>query len=129
MFRFDAPPFNTDENGLTNTQTFTFTVGTRSFSFNATTRAPNVEEIFDFGDLKNAVPFPAPNYTGPAADSKEYLVSPTVVEEFVDNWNIELEYPYGVQVKSDDENLEVNVKNITETQFDPNGWENPNLMD
>jgi len=128
-FRFDAPPFNTDENGLTNTQTFTYTIGTRSFSFNATTRAPNVEELFDFGDLKDAVPFPAPNYTGPATDSKEYLVSPTIVEEIADNWNIELEYPYGVQIKSDNEDLEVNVKNITETQFDPNGWENPNLMD
>ena len=129
--RFDALPFNTDEDGLTNPQTFTLTIGSQSYSFTATTRAPDVNEIFDFGDLVNQVPYPAvaAGYTGPLADSKEYLKSPTTVEEIASNWEVELEAPYGVQIKTDDPNLQVNVKRITDSSFDDTAWDTPNLMD
>ena len=101
------------------------------YSFTATTRAPDVNEIFDFGDLVNQVPYPpvGAGYTGPLADSKEYLKSPTTVEEFASNWEVELEAPYGVQIKTDDPNLEVNVKRITDSSFDDTAWDTPNLMD
>ncbi len=152
--RVYAEPFNTDESGLVNEKTVTLTVGCQTISFKVQTRAPVVNEIFDFGDNQFAYPYPKVDtrvvgevlpeggtYTTPA----EYLNSPTIVEQTSTAWEVELQNPYGVQIKAkdieyspadtvsytdisseNDTNLEVNVKRQGEQPN--NDWTKPNII-
>lgn len=109
--RVTTEPFNTDENGLVNEKTVSVTVGCLTVSFLVQTRAPVVEEIFDFGDNQFAYPFPKVDTRvvgEPLADGgtyqepQAYLQSPTIVEPTADAWQVELESPFGVQIKAKD---------------------------
>jgi hypothetical protein len=109
--RVTTEPFNTDERGLVNEKTVSVTVGCLTVSFLVQTRAPVVEEIFDFGDNQFAYPFPKVdtrvvgeplNDGGTYKEPQAYLQSPTIVEPTADAWQVELESPFGVQIKAKD---------------------------
>jgi hypothetical protein len=109
--RVVTEPFNTDENGLVNEKTVSVTVGCLTVSFLVQTRAPVVKEIFDFGDNQFAYPFPKidtrvvgePLSTGGTyQEPQPFLQSPTIVEPTADAWEVELESPFGVQIKAKD---------------------------
>lgn len=109
--RVVTEPFNTDENGLVNEKTVSVTVGCLTVSFIVQTRAPVVKEIFDFGDNQFAYPFPKidtrvvgePLSTGGTyQEPQPFLQSPTIVEPTADAWEVELETPFGVQIKAKD---------------------------
>jgi hypothetical protein len=148
-----AEPFNTDENGLVNEKDVYITVGCRTVTFKVQTRAPVVQELFDFGDNQFAYPFPKIDTRtvgeilpdgGTYKNPTQYLNSPTVVEPTVAAWQVELEKPFGVQIKAkdikysppnkitfddissqNDTNLEVNV---VRTGDQPNNtWTKPNI--
>lgn len=151
--RVFAEPFNTDENGLVNEKTVSLTVGCQEISFKVQTRAPIVQEIFDFGDNQFAYPYPKVDTRvvgeplpsgGTYQTPQTHLVSPTIVEPSADAWQVELESPYGVQIKAKDlrysppnttsytdissqnnTNLEVNVRRQGEQQN--NNWTKPNI--
>ncbi len=145
-------PFNTDENGLINERTDSLLIGRTEVSWVTQTRAPVVNEIFDFGNNVQKVPFPQgaqgalESYTG-SQTPQEYIKSPTVIypPTDIDNWEVELENPWGVQIKAADikrqnkgdvrdnfsnlsggnTDLEVNVQRFGDT---PNtNWRKPNI--
>ena len=147
-------PFNTGESGLPNSMTCTVDIGRTTVTFTVTTRAPDVEEIFDFGDKKQSIPYPQgpdgqlETYTGDQV-AIQYLQSPTVIypPSETENWDIELQNPAGVQIKAKDikrqgkgsprdsfsnlpgnnTDLEVNVQRFGDT---PNtNWVEPNISD
>jgi hypothetical protein len=152
--RVYAEPFNTDENGLVNEKTVYLTVGCQTISFKVQTRAPIVQEIFDFGDNQFAFPYPKVDTRvvgevlpdgGTYRSPTEYLNSPTIVEPSSTGWQVELEKPYGVQIKSkdikyspptttaytdissqNDTNLEVNVQRQGDQPN--NNWTKPNII-
>jgi len=152
--RVYAEPFNTDENGLVNEKTVSLTVGCQTISFKVQTRAPNVNEIFDFGDNQFAFPYPKVDTRvigevlpdgGTYKSPTEYLNSPTIVEPTSTAWEVELESPYGVQIKAKDikyspptttsyndissqnnTNLEVNVQR--QGNQPNNNWTKPNII-
>lgn len=151
--RVFAEPFNTDENGLVNEKTASVTIGCLTVEFLVQTRAPVVEEIFDFGDNQFAYPFPKIDTReigeplddgGTYQEPTQYLQSPTIVEPTADAWEVELESPFGVQIKAkdiryspptstqfndissqNDTNLEVNVRRQGEQPN--NTWTKPNI--
>ena len=109
--RIYAEPFNTDESGIVNEKTATITVGCQTISFKVQTRAPVVQEIFDFGDNQFAYPYPKIDTRvvgevlpggGTYSNPQTHLVSPTIVEPTSTSWEVELENPYGVQIKAKD---------------------------
>lgn len=96
-------------------------------NFDIITREPIVLEKFDFGDNINKVPFPGKNdplqlydYTGTEAIN-QWLVSPPDGKPIIVD-DVELSDPYGVQIKSNDSQLQVK-SNRTNNQ-----WVNPNLL-
>ena len=102
-------PFNTDENGLVNERTDSLLIGRTNVSWTTQTRAPVVEELFDFGNNVQKIPFPqgAPGaletYTG-SETAQSHIKSPTVIypPTDIDNWDVELQNPWGVQIKAKD---------------------------
>ena len=113
--RFPTPGFNQDPETLDNSVEYYVNFGTLRKYFTVTTRAANDREIFDFGDIKNSVPFPAP--PGNDENPPEYLVSPDTVEPTADQWEVELENPNNITLKSGvevkttyNEDTEVRVK-------------------
>jgi hypothetical protein len=88
-------------------------------TFKVITRAPIVEEIFNFADNKFNIPYPRdPSYTGDE-EAKEYMKSPTTVS--VDE--VELVDPYGVPIRADDTKLQANVTRVGNPPSD-NNWKN-----
>jgi hypothetical protein len=75
--RFYSLNFNTDPSGLTNSRTINYTVGTYSSSFVATTRAPNVNEKFDFGN--STTNYPYPDIDQITNTPSQYMTSPTTL--------------------------------------------------
>lgn len=115
QIKFSAPDFNQDPETLDNSVEYYVDIGTIRKYFTVTTRAANDREIFDFGDVKNSVPYPAPE--GNDENPPPYLVSPDTVEPTAEQWEVELQYPNnvtlqsGVEVKTTyNENTEVRVK-------------------
>lgn len=96
--KFPAPDFNQDPLTLDNTIEYYINVGTIRKYFTVTTRAPNDNEIFDFGDVTNSVPYPAP--LGNDENPPQYLVSPDTVEPTAEEWQVELQYPNNVTLQS-----------------------------
>lgn len=131
--RVYAEPFNTDENGLVNEKTVSITVGCQTVEFLVQTRAPVVEEIFDFGDNQFAYPYPKIDTRvigeplddgGTYQEPQAFLQSPTIVEPSADAWEVELESPFGVQIKAKD----IKYSPPTSTQFnDISSQNNTNL--
>jgi hypothetical protein len=75
--RFTSQPFSTTPTGATNSRTYSFSVGTASYQFTATTRAPDVNETFDFGDNETFYPYPDIDINPAAAT--QYMQSPTTI--------------------------------------------------
>jgi hypothetical protein len=96
--RFPAPDFSQDPATLDNTVEYYVDIGTLRKYFTVTTRAPRDDEIFDFGDIKNSVPYPAP--PGNDENPPEYLVSPDTVEPTAEDWEVELQNPNNVTFQS-----------------------------
>ena len=110
-FRFTSQPFNTNPSGLTNPRTFNFTIGSSSGSFTATTRAPNVNETFDYGN--DTTQFPYPDIDVISNTPTQYTVSPTTVT--VDN----VEIP--VPIKTNNSNVQVRIKPSGSSVY--NSWQ------
>lgn len=97
-----------------------------TLTFDIITREPIVEEKFDFENNINKVPYPGKNdplqlydYTGPDIINQWLVVNsggPIIIDD------VELADPYGVQIKSNNSNIEVK-SNRTNNQ-----WVKPNLM-
>jgi len=136
--------FNKDENGLISEKTCYITIGTRTYNFKVQTRAPVIQEIFDFGDNQFTIPYPKIDTTDEIP--QPYIGSPTIIEESINDWEVELENPYGVQIKTKDlrysppntteytdissqntSKVEVNVKRQGDIEFDENNWQTPNI--
>lgn len=143
--RVTTEPFNTDENGLVNEKTVYVTIGTVQFNFLVQTRPPVVLELFDFGDNQFTIPYPKIDTTDEI--SQPYIGSPTIVEETVSDWQVELENPFGVQIKTKDikysppttteftdissqntSQAQVNIKRQGEIDFDDGNWKTPNIV-
>lgn len=153
-FRAYAEPFNTDENGLVNEKTLSVTIGCLSISFIVQTRAPVVKEIFDFGDNQFGYPFPKVDTRevgeilddgGTYQNPQTYLQSPTIVEPTSSAWEVELESPYGVQIKAKDikysppnstsyndissqNDTKLEVNNRRQGEQPNNTWTKPNII-
>jgi hypothetical protein len=142
--KVETEPFNTDENGLVNDKNVYVTIGTVTFPFLVQTRPPIVEELFDFGDNQFTIPYPKIDTTDEIPSP--YIGSPTIVEETSTDWQVELETPYGVQIKTKDikysppnstqftdissqntSQAEVNVKRQGDIDFDDTNWQTPNI--
>jgi hypothetical protein len=96
--RFVSPEFSQDPLTLDNTIEYYVDFGTIRKYFTVTTRAPNDNEIFDFGDVLNSVPYPVP--PGNSENPPQYLVSPDTVEPSADQWQVELQYPNNITLQS-----------------------------
>ncbi len=96
--RFRAPDFSQDPETLDNSAEYYVNFGTLRRYFTVVTRAPNDNESFDFGDVKNSVPYPAP--PGNDETPPQYLVSPDTVEPTAEQWQVELQYPNNVTLQS-----------------------------
>jgi len=118
-FRFTSLPFNTSQSGLTNQKTINYTVGTTSGSFNVTTRAPNINEKFDFGNSE--VNYPYPDIDQVTNTPTQYIVSPTTVtigNEVGPSGDAEIP----VEVKVNNQNVEVRIKPQGTSTF--GSWQN-----
>jgi hypothetical protein len=144
ILKVETEPFNTDENGLVNEKNVYVTIGTVTFPFLVQTRPPVVLELFDFGDNQFTIPYPKIDTTDEVP--KPYIGSPTIVEEAISDWQVELENPFGVQIKAKDikysppnttgfidvssqntTQAEVNVKRQGDIDFDDGNWKTPNV--
>jgi hypothetical protein len=109
--KFPAPGFSQDPNTLDNTREYYVDFGTIRKYFNVTTRAPNDDEIFDFGDIKNSVPFPAP--PGNDENPPQYLVSPDTIEPTAEQWQVELNNPNNINLTG---GVEIKTTNTDKTE-------------
>jgi hypothetical protein len=102
--RATSPPFNTDPNGLTNSATFYVDVGTLRRFFTITTRAPIVQEIFNYPNYNTKVPFPDIDTieTAPDHPAKPFIETASIAMD-----DIELANPYGVEIKSSNQNIQM----------------------
>jgi len=96
--RFPSPDFSQDPFTLDNKIEYYVDFGTIRKYFTVVTRAPNDNEIFDFSDVKNSVPYPVP--PGNSENPPQYLVSPETVEPSADQWQVELQYPNNITLQS-----------------------------
>lgn len=97
-----------------------------TLTFEVITREPIIEEKFDFENNINKVPYPGKNeplqlydYTGTDTINQWLVVNsdgPIIIDD------VELSDPYGVQIKTNNSNVEVK-SNRTENQ-----WVKPNLL-
>jgi hypothetical protein len=120
--RVTSLPFSTDPSGLTNAASFDVTIGTVQRFFTVTTRAPDVNETFNFVDRDDYVPFPdIDTIPDPDSDirnqSNEYLISETLLVD-----DVELGNPNGVEIKLDKPDAQIRVKRFGESTF--GSWQN-----
>lgn len=116
--KFPAPSFSQDPKTLDNSVEYYVNFGTIRKYFTVVTRAPNDNEIFDFGDVKNSVPYPAP--PGNSENPPQYLVSPDTVEPTAEQWQVELQYPNNVTLQSGVE-VKTTYNDKTEVRVKPFG--------
>jgi len=127
--RFQTPDFNPSPDTTVNTVNYSVNFGPVTKYFQVTTRAPDDAEIFDFGDIKQEIPFPVP--PGNAETQQPELQSPTTVELTPELWEVELQDVDrtneldGVEIRANDNNLEVRVKPLGGAW---QSWETPNNM-
>jgi uncharacterized Zn-binding protein involved in type VI secretion len=108
--RATSPPFNTDPSGLTNTSTFSATVGPLTRSFSLTTRAPDVNETFNYSNEDDRVPFPdIDTITTPPDNPAEQYISTNTLS--VDD----IEIP--VEIKTNNSNCQVRIKSAGASSF------------
>jgi hypothetical protein len=116
--KFRSPDFSQDPETLDNSIEYYINFGNIRKYFTVTTRAPNDNEIFDFSDIKNSVPYPAP--PGNSENPPQYLVSPDTVEPSADQWQVELQYPNNVTLQSGVE-VKTTYNDITQVRVKPFG--------
>ncbi len=117
FIRATSPPFNTNPNGLTNTASFSVTVGTVQRFFTLTTRAPDVNETFNYSNKSDYVPYPdIDTIPDPDPDirnqSNPYIQTNTLLVD-----DVELGNPYGVEIKSDKPDTQVRIRRSGQTSF------------
>jgi hypothetical protein len=115
--RATSPPFNTNPNGLTNSASFSVTVGTVQRFFTLTTRAPDVNETFNYSNKSDYVPYPdIDTIPDPDPDirnqSNPYIQTNTLLVD-----DVELGNPYGVEIKSDKPDTQVRIRRSGQTSF------------
>jgi hypothetical protein len=115
--RVTSPPFNTSPDGLTNTASFSVTVGTVQRFFTVTTRAPDVNETFNYSNQSDYVPYPdIDTIPDPDADirnqSNPYIQTNTLLID-----DVELGNPYGVEIKVDNPNSQVRIRRSGQASF------------
>ncbi len=119
--RVTSLPFNTSPDGLTNSSTHSITIGTLQRFFTVTTRAPDVNETFNYSNESDYVPYPdIDTIPDPDADirnqSNPYIQTDTLLVD-----DVELGNPYGVEIKSSDPNVQIRVKRFGQSVF--GGWQ------
>lgn len=103
--------FNTSPNGLVNTKNLYIDIGPVRRYFDVQTRAPNVNEIFDYGDSTQL--FPYPDIDQVSNTPTPYMTSPTTLT--VDN--VELANPEGTEMISDNAETQVRIKPVGTSSF------------
>jgi len=109
---YTSPPFNSDRTpsgqnqagqtlGQTNTQTINFSFGTQSSSFNVTTRAPILEETFNFDGLPlSPDAYPNPDIDTTFNPSDAYIITNTA------NMN---DIEVSSEIKTDNPDVQVSI--------------------
>ncbi len=108
-----SPPFNTSPTGATNTSDFYVDVGTVRRFFSVTTRAPVINEIFDYANVDGAYPYPKIDTT--ANTPSQYLETSNLTLD-----DVELANPYGVEIKVDRADTQIRIKKQGDSNF--GGW-------
>lgn len=103
--------FNTDPNGLVNTKNLYIDIGPVRRYFDVQTRAPNINEIFDYGDSTTV--FPYPDIDQISNSPTPYITSPTTLT--VDN--VELATPEGTEMVSNNSETQVRIKTFGNSSF------------
>jgi hypothetical protein len=101
--RATSPPFNTNPSGLTNSSEFYIDVGPLRRFFTLTTRAPDVNESFNYPNEDDRVPYPDIDtiLSAPDHPAQQYIVS--------NNLNVDdIEIP--VEIKTNNSNAQVRIK-------------------
>jgi hypothetical protein len=112
--RFLSAPFNQDPNGLTNSLTYGVQIGPRQAFFTATTRAPVVRETFNYSNHSTKVPFPDIDTIETAPD---HPAQPFIVTETLEIDDVELANPSGVEIKTNNPNVQVRKKRLGQASF------------
>jgi hypothetical protein len=94
-----SPPFNTDPSGLTNSSSFYVDVGPIRRFFTLTTRAPDVNETFNYPNEDDRVPFPDIDTIPDPAEP--YIISNTLTVD-------DIEIP--VEIKTNNSNVQIRKK-------------------
>ena len=105
--------FNQDPSGLTNSKEFYVDVGTLRRYFTVTTRAPDVNETFNLPDEVDRVPYPDIDTIN--EPSEQFIVSNTLSID-----DIELVDPNGVEIRTNNSNVQVRIKRQGASSF--SGW-------
>jgi len=111
LLRTTTLPFNTSPLALTNTKSLYVDIGPLRKYFSVITRAPNLEELFDFGDAMTAFPFPDIDQV--TNTPTQYITSPSTI--VVDN--VELSNPYGTEMLTDNSETQVRIKTAGTSTF------------
>jgi len=109
--RVTSLSFNTDPKGLVNNKECYIDFGSIRKYFNVVTRAPNVEELFDYGNDTSAFPYPDIDII--TNTPTQYIVSPTTLT--VDD--VELSNPNGTEITADLPDAQVRVKSFGSTVY------------
>ena len=107
--------FNQSPNGLTNSREFYVDVGTLRRFFTVTTKAPDVNELFNFPDQSDKVPYPD-------IDTINEPSEPYIVSNELDIDDIELINPSGVEIRTNNGNIQVRIKRQGASSV--SGWTN-----
>jgi hypothetical protein len=112
LARAVSPAFNTDPSGLTNSAQFYIDVGPVRRFFTLTTRAPDVNETFNYSNEDNRVPFPDIDTitTPPDNPAEPYITTNTLNVD-------DIEIP--VEIKTNNSNVQIRVK-----RSGASSWEN-----
>jgi hypothetical protein len=105
--------FNQDPSGLTNSKEFYVDVGTLRRFFTVTTRAPDVNETFNLPDEVDRVPYPD-------IDTIDEPVEQFIVSNPLNIDDIELVNPSGVEIRTNNSNVQVRIKRQGASSF--SGW-------
>jgi hypothetical protein len=103
-------PFNTDPSGLTNSTQYYVDVGPTRSTFTVTTRAPDVNETFNYPNEDDRLPSPDIDTIPGTPDS--YITSDTLTVD-------DIEIP--VEVKVSNPNVQVRIKPSGSTNW--NNWQ------
>ena len=98
--------FNTDPSGLTNSSSFYVDVGTVRRFFTLTTRAPDVNETFNYPNYDDKLPFPDIDTIPGAPD--QYITTDTLT---VDDVEVD------VEIKTNNSNAQVRIKEAGSTTW------------